>query len=278
MVSFLITLCLFKETIPKRKTVPRPRRARVDSTASEDTLVDGKFLLLNDEPVPLRDLFVYPVIISISNYVSIAFLNICMNALVPLFFAMPIEIGGLGLDPPTIGLTMGMYGLGCGAFQALFFSPIVRRYGEKRIFMFGVFTFIPMFAMFPVISLVARHYGLCTRVWILVTIFLSLLAVMDLAYGCIFMYITASAPNKRSLGATNGLSQTTVSIARAIGPAMSTSLFSISVEKNILGGYGVYALLSFLSMLSFILASRLPAKVWEEKEDYSYHDRPLVAE
>jgi hypothetical protein len=92
------------------------------------------------------------------------------------------------------------------------------------------------------------------------------------------MYITASAPTKRSLGATNGLSQTTVSIARAIGPAMSTSLFSVSVEKNILGGYGVYALLSSISFLSLILASKLPGKVWEEKEDYSYHDIDPMAE
>jgi hypothetical protein len=92
------------------------------------------------------------------------------------------------------------------------------------------------------------------------------------------MYITASAPTKRSLGATNGLSQTTVSIARAIGPAMSTSLFSVSVEKNILGGYGVYALLSSISVLSLILASKLPGKVWEEKEDYSYHDIDPMAE
>ena len=164
--------------------------------------------------------------------------------------------------------------------------------------MFGVSTFIPMFAMFPVISMFARQYGLCTPVWILITVFLSFLSVMDLAYGmgsylplsttketdvlchtgCIFMYITASAPNKRSLGATNGLSQTTVSIARAIGPAMSTSLFSVSVEKNILGGYGVYALLSSLSVLSLLLASKLPGKVWEEKEDYSYHDIDPMAE
>lgn len=80
------------------------------------------------------------------------------------------------------------------------------------------------------------------------------------------MYITASAPNKRSLGATNGLSQMTVSIARAIGPALSTSLFSYSVQYNIFGGYGVYLLMTILSFLALILATQLPAQVWEENE------------
>ncbi|KAJ6608648.1 hypothetical protein B0H10DRAFT_2066810 [Mycena sp. CBHHK59/15] len=37
------------------------------------------------------------------------------------------------------------------------------------------------------------------------------------------MYIVASAP-KTSRGTVNGLSQTTASIVRAVGPALSTSL------------------------------------------------------
>lgn len=90
--------------------------------------------------------------------------------------------------------------------------------------------------------------------------------------GCIFVYITTAAPCKRSLGATNGLSQTTVSIARAIGPALSTSLFSISVEKNILGGYGVYAILIVFSVLALILGSKLPEKPWEDKEEVPEYD------
>jgi MFS family permease len=81
------------------------------------------------------------------------------------------------------------------------------------------------------------------------------------------MYVTASAPNKHSLGATNGLSQTSVSIARAIGPALATSLYSVSVEHNLLGGYAVYVILFILSCLGILLALRLPDQVWPEAED-----------
>ena len=81
------------------------------------------------------------------------------------------------------------------------------------------------------------------------------------------MYVTASAPNKRSLGATNGLSQTTASIARAVGPAMASSLFSVSVQHNLLGGYAVYAITFVLSCFALLLAQHLPPEVWPEAED-----------
>ncbi|EAU85271.2 hypothetical protein CC1G_10057 [Coprinopsis cinerea okayama7 len=266
LFSFFLALFLFKETAPTR----RGTRKRVVSDASEVTLVHSD-RSANDGPLPLRDLLVYPVVLSVSNYVSLAFLNICVNALLPLFFAMPIDIGGLGLLPPTIGVTMGIYGAGCGIFQGLFFAQIVRHFGARNVFIFGMSSFIPVFLLFPIISTVAKQNGLCLLVWVLTAALLALMALMDMAYGCIFMYITASAPNKQSLGATNGLSQTTVSVARAIGPALSTSLFSWSVQKNILGGYGVYAILLVFAFLSLGLATRLPIEIWAE-ENETEHD------
>ncbi|KAF8875795.1 hypothetical protein BD779DRAFT_206055 [Infundibulicybe gibba] len=92
----------------------------------------------------------------------------------------------------------------------------------------------------------------------------------DLTYGCIYIYVTASSPNRRSLGATNGLSQMGASVARATGPVLATSLFSFSMEKNLLGGYAVYAVLFCISCLViFKLAVLLPEKVWEDKGDDS---------
>lgn len=81
------------------------------------------------------------------------------------------------------------------------------------------------------------------------------------------MFVTSSAQNKRALGATNGLSQMSVSIVRAIGPALATSLFSFSVEKNILGGYGVYPLLTSMTIVALTLAARLPSRTWPEQSD-----------
>lgn len=58
------------------------------------------------------------------------------------------------------------------------------------------------------------------------------------------------------------MGQTVVSTLRAIGPAMSTSLFALSLEHNLLGGYAVYVILFVLSGLSLLVAIRLPKEPW----------------
>ncbi|RDB26103.1 Efflux pump azaL [Hypsizygus marmoreus] len=262
-IAFAITWIFFKETVPKRK--PRQRVSHPESDYITEDIP-----LAHDEPVPLRQLLVYPIIISVSNYMSLAFLNISLNALLPLFFTMPVEIGGLGFEPATIGYIMGSYGAITGIFQAFYFAKVIRYLGERRIFVYGVSTFLPIFALFPIISLCAKRFGVNAIVWICIAAMLIMMAFMDMAFGCIFMYITASAPSKRSLGATNGLSQTTVSIARAIGPAMATSLFSVSVEHNLLGGYAVYAILLVFSSFAVFLGLQLPHEMWEEADDDYY--------
>ena len=101
------------------------------------------------------------------------------------------------------------------------------------------------------------------------------------------MYITSGAPNKRSLGATNGLAQLTgtprshltvsatglltvayaASIVRTIGPAASTSLFAVSTERELLGGQLVYVVFVILAGGAVWVASRLPAEPWEMEGD-----------
>ncbi|KAF8875898.1 hypothetical protein BD779DRAFT_1804459 [Infundibulicybe gibba] len=126
---------------------------------------------------------------------------------------------------------------------------------------------MPIFLLFPVMSTIAQRSGVNLVVWLCIVMLVSLMILVDMAFGCIFIYVTASSPNQHSLGATNGLSQMGVSFARALGPALATSLFSFSVEKNMLGGYAVYVVLSCISCLVMFLAVRLPEKVWEGKDD-----------
>jgi MFS family permease len=138
--------------------------------------------------IPVRGLLTFPVVISIANYMTLAFLDISVNALVPLFFHMPIAMGGLGLNPLTIGYTMGLYGAGTGAFQVFFFSKLVRRFGTRRVFIMSMATFVPAFLIFPLISLVAKKWGVSIGVWLLVGWFLFMRCFMDTAYGTLNIF------------------------------------------------------------------------------------------
>ena len=97
---------------------------------------------------------------------------------------MPLEIGGLNLTPSVIGYIMGSFGLVDAVFQIFYFSPIVRRWGERVVFIAAMSTFIPVFLMFPVINFLARGWGQSSfGVWILVGILVALLTVTDMAFG-----------------------------------------------------------------------------------------------
>lgn len=85
--------------------------------------------------------------------------------------------------------------------------------------------------------------------------------------GCSHIYVRAAAPNRQSLGATNGIASTATSIIRGIGPVMSTSLFAVSIERNILGGWMVYVVLVGISAIGLVGTSFLPTHLWEVDED-----------
>ncbi len=88
-----------------------------------------------------------------------------------------------------------------------------------------------------------------------------------MALGCIFIFVTSAAPNKTSIGATNGIAQLAASVVRAIGPAAATSLFALSVESNWVNGYGVYAIFIVLSFLFMFVGIPLPRRSWSNDDD-----------
>ncbi|KAI0058970.1 MFS general substrate transporter [Artomyces pyxidatus] len=274
---FILGTLVLKETVTKDT---KPLRSPTPSSDSADTaslvnIAEGAALEheipttppRHDKPLPLLQLLTRPVVLSISNYAVLALVEIALSALLPLFYSTPIELGGLGLTPAFIGICMGVFGLLNGCLQFLFFARAVHRFGPKRVFVFGMSMFIPIFSMFPLANALARQGGLSLLVWAVVFMQLVLMVVMDMSYGCVFMYISTASPNKRSLGATNGLAQTLISVQRAIGPAISTSLFAFSLQKNIMGGNFVYVVLIGIALLSLLLAAQLPRGTWKSEEE-----------
>ncbi|KAG1738420.1 MFS transporter [Suillus paluster] len=253
--SSLMILFFLKETLPRQQT--REKSVSPLNCEAPDIIKNA----VEDSPVSIRSLFVPSVLIPIANYGCISILEIVINALQPLFYSTPIELGGLGFDPVTIGFWMGAFGIVNGVLQTMIFAPLVNKFGPKTVFQACEACFIPIFALFPITNIVARQYGVNWLVWVLLTCSLILGVFMDMSFGCIgcnLMFITAAAPNKRSLGATNGLAQMTGSIVRAVGPAMSTSMFAYSVQHNLMGGYAVHAVLVTMSVFAVIFSSKLP--------------------
>jgi MFS family permease len=237
-----------------------------------------------EKPVPLRALLTRPVVVSVVNYGMIGLLEMTAGALIPLIWSTSVEFGGLGMGPASIGLWLAAFGFMNGIFQFVAFPSIVGRFGPRRVFIASVLCFLPVYIMFPFENLALRHSsrGVSVVAGLLITLQLLGIAFSDMGFstlpgtllcvrslkspGSIFMYISSAAPNKRSLGATNGVAQTMVSIQRTVGPAAAASLFAFSLDNNILGGNFVYVVLLAFVWVGLGVALQLPRNTWKHKQ------------
>ena len=134
--------------------------------------------------MPMRSLLTPSVVTPIANYAVLAFLDISLLALLPLFLSTPMYLGGLGLSPSSIGSWLALYGIMNGVFQALFFAKIVGWLGPKRMFCVSVSCFVPATIMFPIMSWLIRARGTVdhTVTFALVSQ-LALIVIWDMAFG-----------------------------------------------------------------------------------------------
>ncbi|KZT07680.1 MFS general substrate transporter [Laetiporus sulphureus 93-53] len=276
-VAFLVTMFFLRETVTQPISIRRIlnlRKSKANLTMQNVAGADGPKPVApitsaktRAEPLPLRALLTPRVLISAGNYALLAIVDISYRTVIPVYMSTPIALGGLGLSPQMIGSVLSIYGITNGILQILFFSKTINRFGAKRVYMAGITSALPVFALFPVINLLAREEGYSMGVWTLLAIQTFISIALNFCYGSVFIFITASSPNKASLGSVNGLAQMSVSIMRAIGPAVANSMFSLSIdpERHCLDGMLVYVFLASLAVSALVVGTLLPQKVWKNE-------------
>jgi hypothetical protein len=154
---------LFDSTINSRfhfKTVRSPINLRtLLSRTPQQSSFDGASTDDAEKPYPLRQLMTRQVLLSVINYATLALVDIAYRAIQPLFFSTPVENGGLGLAPPSIGKILALFGALNGIYQFTCFTRAHSLWGTKRLFVGGLCCAIPIFALFPVMNALARVYG-----------------------------------------------------------------------------------------------------------------------
>lgn len=264
LVLAIVTMSIFLEETLSTKRRPKFTSTTVGVSSSPDRESLAQKSMAN---MSLRSLLTPSVVIPIANYAMLSFLDVSFRVLLPLFFSTPTNLGGLGFDPATIGSWMALFGITDGVFQAFFFARIVDWIGPKRLFCVSVSCYAPLMAMFAIMSWILRARGEVDHaITFALLCQLAIVITWDMAYGTIFLYITASAPTNNVLGAINGLGQTSAAVARAVGPAFTTSLFAVSKEYNLLGGNAVFVILIVLAGGLRWLASQLPDEVRDRDE------------
>ncbi|KAH7345487.1 major facilitator superfamily domain-containing protein [Rhizoctonia solani] len=213
--------------------------------------------------ISIRSILTKRTRIAIMNYACLAFSDIAYLSLLPVVFAVSVKDGGLNFSPRTIGLILGLQGIVTGLFQVLFFAPLHRRFGNKKLYVMGYLCYSLLILSLPVMHAFAV-LEMRRAIWIVLGLLILFSCPAFMTFSCMAIYVNSSAPSKDSLGTLNGISQTIICIIRAIGPITATSLFSLSVRENILGGHFVYALLFGVVFIGVYLSQWLK----DEKRAY----------
>ncbi|KAG1728513.1 major facilitator superfamily domain-containing protein [Suillus paluster] len=276
-VAWLVTYFSFKEGVSSsaplwgliQRWFLRQSHAKPSAPQSNSLASSGVANPEEDpsKPLPLRALLTPKVLTVAASYVTMSLFYMAFSSILPVFYATPIELGGLSLDPPRIGAILAVSGVAQGVFQLLFYARLHNRFGAGALHIAGVVSGIPIVLLFPVINALARAYGLGLSVWICIGIQLSLATSLVMCYPCLALFIRAAAPNRASLGATNGIIQLVVAGARITGPASAASIFSYSVQE----GHDTWMVYYFLMAIAFLavgtslLLPRDPS-VWEDHQ------------
>jgi len=146
----------FAQTVP----APTTLRTLLTGKARASSFVGASEIDDTQKPYPLRKLMTRRVLLSVINYAMLSLVDICYRAIQPLFLSTPVCNGGLGLDPPSIGKILAFSGILNGLFQVTCFTRAHALWGTKKLFVGGLCCAIPIFALFPVMNVLARVYGI----------------------------------------------------------------------------------------------------------------------
>lgn len=143
----------------------------------------NEILKEEEKPQSLRSLLTRPVVISVANYAVIGLLEMMAGVLIPLVWSTPVEYGGLGMTPASIGVWMASYGFLNGIFQFVGFPRIVERFGPRRVFLVSISAFFPMYLMLYFENFALRYAaGGATIAVLLIILQLSSIAISDMGF------------------------------------------------------------------------------------------------
>ncbi|KAG2038143.1 MFS multidrug-resistance DHA1 sub-family, partial [Suillus americanus] len=252
-IAWLVTYFRLKESVSTRTPLLelikgglfRQSYAKPHQPSSNVLINPGE---VQSKPLPLRALLTPKVLTVTASYVTMALVHMAFISVLPVFYATSIELGGLSLDPRRIGAILAAQGASHGIFQLLFYAHLHDRFGARAIHITGVSSGIPLVILFPVINALARSHGIGLAVWQCVTIQLALTISLIMCYPSLALFVRTAAPNRASLGATNGMVQMFAAGARIIGTSSAASVFSYSMQE----GHDAWLVYYFLMAIVFL--------------------------
>jgi len=204
------------------------------------------------------ELITYPAVRSIlySGF-ALSFLSMAFEVVFILYSYSKPELGGLGRSHTQIGYALAGTGVVGAMMSLIIFPPLQRTFNNRQMYATLMALWPATFLSMPLLNILVRSSASGGMVWVGIGALLVPVRFAALSSPLNMILVKASAPIPGALGGLFGLQQTFSCLARAVGPAFSSSLFAISVENNLLSGYLVWFVLAACGLVGVYCAANV---------------------
>ncbi|GAA5798147.1 hypothetical protein HPULCUR_003547 [Helicostylum pulchrum] len=210
-------------------------------------------------------------IIVIINYSLYGFHAMVFDEILPLYFTAPVYAGGLGVSLPEFAGLLSFLGISQLIFQFGVYPRMTRQFDVLVLCRVALFIFIPVYIIFPELS-VYREWALSqlldgTTNWTFRFGYAFVLILRFFASCVSFTGLTimvSTSATSEVLGTVNGISQSCLSLVRALAPTLGGTLWSYSLKDGNsfpFDHHFVYYLIGIMAGISFIFSFLIPNSV-----------------
>ncbi|KAF2072294.1 hypothetical protein CYY_006401 [Polysphondylium violaceum] len=148
---------------------------------------------------------------------------------ITLFASLKRPEKGLGFNSFKIGILFTVFGLVGFAFQLLFFKRLSKSLGLKKQYLMGMILLSTSMLLYPVIYTGYLIQGEAI-VWVFSIFVVIIMGIGWMQAMSILQGMVANASDPKIQGLTQGSYQSLNSLLRALGPMVSGSIFSLSIN------------------------------------------------
>ncbi|KAL4065393.1 major facilitator superfamily domain-containing protein [Scleroderma yunnanense] len=199
------------------------------------------------KPMSVKDLMALPAMCALvtSGFV-LSFISTAFDVIFVLFCFSSIESGGLGFSASQIGYCLAISGFIAVGLQICLMPYLLRWFDSARLYVFCMGLWPFGYLCLPFLNAIARgglvgDNGLDAStmgvLWIGIAFIYLVVRVSTLAYSLHLILVKERSPSPASLSQSHGVVQFAMCSARAFAPFLASSLFAVSIDNDILGGY-----------------------------------------
>ncbi|KAG6379111.1 major facilitator superfamily domain-containing protein [Boletus reticuloceps] len=265
IIGVALGYAFLEETLPSKRKQNGEKHASVSYGVRN---AHSSIPVTPDKPMDLRQLLALPIIRALATSgFALCFLATAFDVVFVLFCYSPVHSGGLSFSSSQIGYALAAAGTIAAAFQLFIMSYLLRTFDCAKMYNFCMGLWPYAYTVLPILNVIARsgidegtgQLGPYTTaaLWTGIAIALTLARAGTVAYGLSMLLIKANSPSPGSLGRSNGVVQFAMCSARSFAPFFVSSLFALSIDYNLLGGYLWVVIMGSLSYFSTTISRQI---------------------